>query len=165
MFMTNAANRSPFQGFSGTPNFTRWMAIELTLPRPWLIVDFTQEDSSSSGPPIEIHRTLLVASNVGIDSIKDIEEKEGLRLHCVYLASPSHMNKTGYWQLNPLAAFWTGEEPNAPGHLSDVYETADGKMHLMSMLGTSIEEMRHLKLQRRFPITPHTHHKDDDETE
>ena len=75
----------------------------------------------------------------------------------VLVVTPTWLNGTTTWQMEPLAAVWVAkkplqiEEPSEIQESVEVYETQAGKMYAMCYRETPVEKLENLTLRCRFP--------------
>lgn len=58
-----------------------------------------------------------------------------LEIDAILVVTPSHLNETHSWKMEPLKAVWMAEELSVPGvQVAEIYETGDGvKYHRYGM--------------------------------
>lgn len=54
-----------------------------------------------------------------------------------YLVSPSHINQSTHWKMEPLKGIWMGYEPERMHQIAYLYELLDGSRYVFSELSTS----------------------------
>jgi len=150
MFVTYEEYKAPFPSFFGR-ELTYWKAAELALHRLWFLVSISEPDSDD-GDSFPASRTLLISNIADVEQFATPQVASKLQLDAVYIVTPGHVNGSHQWKMEALRAVWRAEEPSAPGQLAAIYETAEGKTYVDSMLGTSTRHLRKKVLHHTFPL-------------
>ncbi len=111
---------------------------------PWFLVQLRKNSA-----PQETSDMLLP----GVDELLrfvEMQSSEDCVLTSVSLISPAHVNGGTGWKLEPLAALWEAEEPDAEGQMADVYELASGAYYARSALGTPLDSLRKVQVVADF---------------
>lgn len=144
MFLTHSANTHPMSKWIESSEITYWSAVELALSVPWFMVQLRRNSTRK-----ETSDMLLS----GVEELLRFMETQALdecEVTSVSLASPAHMNGGTGWKLEPLAALWEAEEPDAEGQTADVYELASGTCYARSALGTPLDSLRKVQVIADF---------------
>lgn len=123
---------------------TYWSAVELAVSVPWFMVQLRKNSTL-----METSEMLLS----GVDDLLKLMETQAsdeCEVTSVSLVSPAHMNGGSGWKLEPLAALWEAEEPDAEGQTADVYELASGICYARSALGTPLDSLRKVQVIADF---------------
>lgn len=144
MFLTHSSNAHPMSKWFTSSEITYWSAVELATNVPWFLVQLCK-----SSTPKETSDMLLSGVQ---DLLRLIETQasDECEVTSVSLVSPAHMNGGAGWKLEPLAALWAAEEPDAEGQTADVYELASGTCYARSALGTPLESLRKVQVIADF---------------
>lgn len=156
MFITNNACRLPVSDLLEGRAQTYWAAAELALNQSWFLVTFSQTESIDDGNALEVGRTMLISNIADVEGLTQMGAEGQPRLDSVLIVTPSHVNGTDSWKMEPLQAVWMAEEPSVSGQVVKIYETCAGVKYARSMLGTPIEGLRNMTLRFRFPVPEKT---------
>lgn len=144
MFLTHSSNAHPMSKWITSSEISYWSAIELAMSVPWFMVQLrkrsTQKETSD----------MLLAGVQDLLKLMETQASEECEVTSVSLVSPAHMNGGTGWKLEPLAALWSAEEPDAEGQTADVFELASGACYARSALGTPLDSLRKVQVIADF---------------
>lgn len=121
-----------------------WSAVELAMSVPWFLVQLRKN------PALRETSDMLLPGVQELLRLVEMQSIEECELTSVSLVSPAHMNGGTGWKLEPLAALWEAEEPDAEGQMADVYELASGAYYARSALGTPLDSLRKVQVIADF---------------
>ena len=135
MFCTKDTDKSPLSVLTTTPGETDWLAAQLVFNAPWFMVEARQAQ------PIGDKDAVMHGSTVMFSRVEEVERMIAahalgqLVIDAILVVTPSHLNDTRSWKMEPLKAVWMAEEPTTPGmHVAEIYETGEGvKYHRYGM--------------------------------
>ena len=156
MFVTDLAFKSPLPAFMEPPT-EKWRAVELMMYTPWFLMTTRTTEGIGKKDLFYIRRTILVAEIADVEhQVQQISNAQSI-VESVLVITPSWINDTATWQMEPLAAVWVAkkplqtEEPSEIQESVEVYETPTGKMYAMCYRETPVEKLENLTLRCRFP--------------
>jgi len=156
MFITDLAFKSSLPAFM-EPSTEKWRAVELMMYTPWFLMTTRTKEGIGKKDLFHMRRTILVAEIADVEhQVQQISNGQSI-VESVLVITPSWINGTTTWQMEPLAAVWVAkkplqiEEPSEIERSVDVYETQAGKMYAMCYQETPVEMLENLTLRCRFP--------------
>ena len=149
MVLSDSAFNSPL-GFikSSTQN---WSAVELVTHKPWFLLTARLRAATDKKNAYSIRRTVLVADLAEVERRAQQTTDADSIVESVLVVTPTWLNGTTTWQMEPLAAVWVGEEPPRMGEMVEIYETQAGRMYSLSYIETPVKMLGNLTLRCRFP--------------
>lgn len=161
MFITNDAHRSALLGLFAGKGDAYWRVVEKVFFKPWYLVTLKQEatdknESLDSEDGFEFTRSIFISELSDLLSLLELASSATYlqTLESVMIVTPGHMNGSGEWQMDRLAAIWraanvfSGDEvvPDAV-----VLETAMGSHYPSSSLEDIRGTRNDLTLVYRLP--------------
>lgn len=144
MFLTHSANTHPMSKWIESSEITYWSAVELALSVPWFMVQLRRNSTPKESSD------MLLSGIQELLQLVETQSADACEVTSVSLVSPAHMNGGTGWKLEPLAALWEAEEPDAEGQTADVYELASGTFYARSALGTPLGNLRKIQVIADF---------------
>ncbi|MDH6186543.1 hypothetical protein [Polaromonas sp. CG_23.6] len=83
-----------------------------------------------------MHASTMMFSRIEeVERMIAAQELGQLEIDSLLVVTPSHLNGTRSWKMEPLKAVWMAEEPSVPGvQVAEIYETEEGvKYHRYGM--------------------------------
>ena len=133
------------------PSSQKWSAVELVTHKPWFVLTVRLKSATDKKNAYSIKRTVLAANLSEVERWAQQTVVADSIVESVLVVTPTWLNGTTTWQMEPLAAVWVGEEPLQMGEMVDVYETQAGKMYSLSYIETPVKMLGNLTLRYRFP--------------
>ena len=149
MFVTEDRFLSPMSGLFSNAGQQAWLIGELMLNLPWFIATLHESD-----PDVEellTERTMFAASISQVEQWASKERAEHLKFDSVLIITPSHLNGTETWKMEPLTSVWVAEESEYPGRPVEICETKSGTRYVTSLWGASPDKLVNFKLRHQFP--------------
>ncbi|WP_157443497.1 hypothetical protein [Curvibacter lanceolatus] len=123
---------------------TYWSAVELAVSVPWFMVQLRKNST------LKETSDMLLSGVDDLLRLMETQASDECEVTSVSLVSPAHMNGGTGWKLEPLAALWEAEEPDAEGQTADVYELTSGTCYARSALGTPLDSLRKVQVIADF---------------
>lgn len=149
MFITNTAFKSPHFAFLNAPHEEHWTAVELLTHSVWFLVTIRLTDKKNE---TLLRRTVLLTDVADVERLAQQSPDVDPKFESVLIITPSWLNGSDTWQMDPLAAVWIAPAPQ--GHLKEVeiYETRSGLRYGNSRHSTLGDEHEKQTLRYRFPV-------------
>ncbi len=150
MFFTYKNWKSAIHDRFCAPNQYCWSGVELALKKPWFVMTINQSELAKDGEEV-VHRRDIIVANVA--EIEQLAQQEGDRLRKIdsaMIVIPNWINGMGAWTMEPLAAVWEADEPDAPGAPVEICETQSGTKIVTTFGACNFEELINHKLRYRF---------------
>jgi hypothetical protein len=144
MFFTHSANTHPMSKWIESSEITYWSAVELAVSVPWFMVQLRKNST------LKETSDMLLSGVDDLLKLMETQVSDECEVTSVSLVSPAHMNGGTGWKLEPLAALWEAEEPDAEGQTADVYELTSGTCYARSALGTPLDSLRKVQVIADF---------------
>lgn len=144
MFLTHSANTHPMSKWIQSSEITYWSAVELAVSVPWFMVQLRKNST------LKETSDMLLSGVDDLLRLMETQVSDECEVTSVSLVSPAHMNGGTGWKLEPLAALWEAEEPDAEGQTADVYELTSGTCYARSALGTPLDSLRKVQVIADF---------------
>ena len=149
MFLSDSAFKSPLDFIKSSTQ--SWSAVELVTHNPWFLLTARLRAATDKKNAYSISHTVLMAGLAEVERRAQQTADADSIVESVLVVTPTWLNGTTTWQMEPLAAVWVGEEPLQMGEMVDVYETQAGKMYSLSYIETPVKMLGNLTLRYRFP--------------
>lgn len=111
-----------------------WTYVNLALNAPWFCASYVQ-----STPDGDISETVLLSSANQITELFD-RYAESIRVTHLMLISPSRLNRTETWLMEPLREVWRGRNTNNNEPVV-MYRLADGRCYADSSELSDLSEL------------------------
>lgn len=144
MFLTHSANTHPMSKWIQSSETSYWSAVELAVSVPWFMVQLRKNST------LQETSDMLLSGVDDLLRLMETQASDECEVTSVSLVSPAHMNGGPGWKLEPLAALWEAQEPDAEGQTADVYELASGICYARSALGTPLDSLRKVQVIADF---------------
>ncbi len=144
MFLTHSSNTHPMSKWIQSSEITYWSAVELAVSVPWFMVQLRKNST------LKETSDMLLSGVDDLLRLMETQASDECEVTSVSLVSPAHMNGGTGWKLEPLAALWEAEEPDAEGQTADVYELTSGTCYARSALGTPLDSLRKVQVIADF---------------
>lgn len=139
MFVTEDVYKDRLSSVIAPPGTHVWLAVEVELQQPWYLIEVESRVDEPNGSTMR--RTLL---SCRLQDVIDASRQRGgsnASMKSVCLVSPRAMNKTQGWRMERLRAIWSATEPSSPDRHAQILEVDDGKMYVLSLLDTKLEDL------------------------
>lgn len=156
MFTTYNTWKSTKHDFLCTPSQQFWTSVELGLKKPWFVMTVSQTESSEGSEGIEYLRDFMVANVADIEIFAQEDVTGRHRLVSAMIVIPNAKSGAGAWSMEPLAAIWAADEPEAPGAPVEICETQSGAKFVTTFGACSLEKLTNQTLLYRFPVHENT---------
>ena len=150
MFFTYTNWKSKLHERLCAPNQQCWLGVELALKTPWFLMTVSQTELVEGGEDVVFRRDIMVAKVTEIEQLAQQEGDRLQKLDSAMIVIPNWINGMGAWTMEPLAAVWEADEPNAPGAPVEICETQSGSKIVTTFGACSFEELINHKLRYRF---------------
>jgi hypothetical protein len=152
MFITYNPWKSKANVFMSTSNQQFWSGVELALKKPWFFMTISQTELVEGSEEIVFLRNIMVANVAEIEQIAQQEGEQLLKLESAMIVIPNSINGTETWTMEPLAAVWVADEPDAPGSPVEICETQSGARFVTTFGACSLEKLTNQTLRYRFSV-------------
>lgn len=152
MFVTNNHHKHPLSGILGDQQ-TIWHVVDVELQTPWFLIEL--EAAPEKGENCGVMRTMLVARPNDVIQVAQLCASGMPRLHSVAMMSADATDRPGGWTMHPMAALWDAVEPDNASMRAHIFEKVDGSYYVDSLLGTTLDDLRPLRLLASFPGAQH----------
>lgn len=140
MFKTTSHAHHPFMSAIAGDGQQVWTHVNLISALPWFFATYLQP--SLDGPVL---KTLLLSS---VDQVADLlkdNEEESIEISELMLVSPSYLNHTEGWLMEPLTEIWHGRLNNDSDDYAFIYFLASGKRYVDSLESHDFLKISELK--------------------
>lgn len=151
MFFTYTDWKSKIHDFLCPPNQQYWLSVELALKTPWFLMTVNQTEVVE-GREVVVHKRNIMVGNVA--DLERLAQQDGNRLlkfESAMIMIPDWINGTGTWTMEPLAAVWVADEPEAPGEIVEICETQSGEKFVTTFGACPMDKLTNQTLRYRFP--------------
>jgi hypothetical protein len=152
MFYTYTNWKSAIHNRLCAPNQQYWLGVELALKKPWFLMTISQTELVEDGEEIVFRRDIMVANVAEIEQLAKQEGDRLLKLESAMIVIPNWINGISSWSVEPLAAVWEADEPDAPGAPVEICETQSGAKFVTTFGACTLEELTNQTLRYRFPV-------------
>jgi hypothetical protein len=128
------------------------LGVELALKKPWFLMTISQTELVEDGEEVVFRRDIMVANVVEIEQLAKQEGDRLLKLESAMVVIPHWINGISSWKVEPLAAVWVADEPDAPGAPVEICETQSGAKYVTTFGACSLEKLTNQTLRYRFPV-------------
>jgi hypothetical protein len=137
MFSTHSDSENSSKSQLYSKGHHAWPHVELELPIPWFVVNFTVFNDG-----IQHEKTILLSTIMNLLEFNKITTITEVNLVC-----PWYMNHQGRWTMDPLIEILQGNEPEpeAKALRARVYVVKNGERYVESFMGTIEENILDLK--------------------
>ena len=108
----------------------------MRLHTPWFYITYTIKYEDDS----ELRHILLVSQ---VNDLKQFKNDKDTHIDSVYLVSPSHLNKSPHWQMEPIQKILVGLEPECDQYRY-IFILQNGNRYFDSGLCNKESELRSL---------------------
>lgn len=112
----------------------------------------SQTELVEGGEDIVFRRDIMVANVAEVERLAQQEGDQLQKIESAMIVIPTWINGTGTWTMEPLAAVWVADEPDAPGAPVEICETQSGAKFVTTFGACSFEELTNQTLRYRFPV-------------
>ena len=152
MFFTYTNWKSAIHDRLCAPNQQYWLGVELALKTPWFLMAVSQTELVEGGEEVVFRRDIMVANVAEIEQLAKQEGNQLLKLESAMIVMPNWNNGKPTWTMEPLAAVWVADEPDAPGAPVEICETQSGSKFVTTFGACSLEELTNQTLRYRFSV-------------
>ncbi|MFK5915562.1 MAG: hypothetical protein QM484_14440 [Woeseiaceae bacterium] len=114
-----------------------WSHVTLRIHIPWFYIIYNMKYTDGTK-----RQDIILVTNIN-DLIGLINEKL-IEIEQIYLVSPSHINKSNKWMMEPIEAIFVGLEPDHELY-AHVYVVEKGSRYMDSGLGSKENELRDIQ--------------------
>lgn len=139
MFRTSDHARHPVMSALAGKGEHVWTYVNLTHESVWFCASYIVRKSDTSAWP----ETVLLSSAEQVSEVCR-NFRELIELTRLMLVSPSRMNKSDDWHMEPLREIWCGRDP-VHGDKIFVYTLADGRNYVDSIRPVECSELQDLE--------------------
>lgn len=152
MFLTYTPWKSKFHSALCGPTQQYWLGVELALKKPWFLMTVSQIQLVEGGEDIVFRRDIMVSSVAEVERLAQQEGDRLQKLESAMILIPNWINGKESWTMEPLAAVWVADEPDAPGAPVEICETQSGAKFVTTFGACDLEELTNHTLRYRFPV-------------
>lgn len=152
MFLTYTPWKSKVHSLLCGPTQQYWLGVELALKKPWFLMTVSQTELTEGGEDIVFRRDIMVSSLAEVERLAQQEGDRLQKLESAMIVIPNWINGTGTWTMEPLAAVWVADEPDAPGAPVEICETQSGSKFVTTFGACSLDKLTNQTLRYRFPV-------------
>jgi hypothetical protein len=154
MFITTNSYSFPMPNFSGgSPSHQYWLAVELSNPIPWFFITIRLPESVGNRRKVtHTRKNMLLTEIPAIERMASNYSETAIQFESALIITPPCMNLSATWQMEPLSAIWTGDEPTLPGVKVDIFETETGKKYVSTAHQSPIAELKNQTIRFKFPV-------------
>lgn len=147
MFLTTSSNRHPIKSALAGHGRDVWTHITLTMNFPWYCLTCSYKHGADAG--LEQTRFLSDPVQVGeyLGALQD-----DIQVDQLLLVSPSRLNQTNNWQMEPLSEVWRGRASDN-GFYIYVHVLQDGRRYVSSPF--PVDEASLQDLKKIIDFCPH----------
>jgi hypothetical protein len=151
MFYTYTNWKSKIHDRLCAPNQQYWLGVELALNTPWFLITVSQTELVEGRNDVVFRREIMVANVAEIDLLAQQQGDGVQKLESAMIVIPNWINGAGTWTMEPLAAVWVADEPDAPGATVEICEIQSGAKFVTTFGACSLEKLINHTLRYRFP--------------
>jgi hypothetical protein len=139
VFRTSDHARHPVMSALAGKGEHVWTYVNLTPENVWFCASFIVRKSDRCAWP----ETMLLSS---VEQVVEVcrDFKELIEASRLMLVSPSQLNKTDDWQMEPLREIWCGRDPDH-GDKVFVYTLVSGRQYIDSIRAVEYAELQDLE--------------------
>ncbi len=153
MFFTYTNWKSKIHDRLCAPNQQYWVGVELALKTPWFLLTVKQTELGEGWEDVVFRRDILVTTVAEVERFAQLEGDRSQKFESAMIVIPNWINGTGTWTMEPLAAVWVADEPDAPGAPVEICETKSGAKFVTTFGACSLDKLTNQTLRYRFPVT------------
>ena len=146
MFLTTDTNKHPLSSVYGEGNYL-WSGIDVLLRRIWFIVDYQLRQQ------VDVDEELVFSNTALLSTAEDVlgMTTKNITILSVFLMTPA-ADSAGGWSLDRLTGIWECADPAEPSLKVKICAKEDGRYHVDSWFGTSVDQPGDWTLLLELPV-------------
>ncbi|OYT88711.1 MAG: hypothetical protein CFE43_20935 [Burkholderiales bacterium PBB3] len=140
MFVTFDHYAWPFLNPISEAGERTWKCADIQFFDLWFLLSFYQTQDHR-GKSLEIVRTMFVSDWRDVLPMLQQSGSSVFRFKCVQIVTPSKMNSSGDWEMEPISKVWSGREPTEKVGDISIFETRSGKKYASNPGNTPVDRL------------------------
>ena len=152
MFSTYTNWKSEIHAPLCAPNQQLWLTVELALQTPWFLMTVSQTELIDNMEVTVFRRDIMTTKVADLERVAQQSSHQHIKFESAMIVIPACLNGAGTWTMEPVAAVWVADEPDAPGAPVEICETYSGAKFVTTFGACSLENLTNQRLRYRFPV-------------